>query len=68
MKANYTIACGHPETGKNGSWIFSGDNHRKPGTSLSPFFSSVQYLYEWMRDNGWTMTPGTAMGCHTVKK
>lgn len=53
MKGHYTIQCVHPETQKTGCWIFSGDNHRTPGTSLSPLFSDLTGLFRWMHENGW---------------
>ncbi len=48
----YTCQCDHPETKKTGCWLFDGDDHRKPGTTLSPVFSDLAYLYEWLARMG----------------
>lgn len=61
--ASYTIQCVHPETGKTGCWVFSGQDHRQPGTSISPFFPDIVPLHEWLRDNGWE-----AFGCLQCRK
>lgn len=55
MKARLTIQCIHPETRKVGNWLFSGDNHRTKGTSLSPVFRDMVETNEWLVMNGWTL-------------
>lgn len=64
MKASYTIQCVHPESGQTACWIFSGDSHRLPGTSISPVFDDVIFLYHWMKNNGWQVTEGAVLKCH----
>ncbi len=54
--ARHTIHCTHPETGVTGCWIFSGNDHRKLGTSLSPVFPDFLHLCDWMQENGWKCT------------
>jgi len=48
----YTCQCTHPETGKTGCWLFDGDSHRKPGTTLSPVFPDLMNLYDWLGKQG----------------
>lgn len=52
-EARHTIACTHPESGTDGCWIFSGSDHRVPGTSLSPVFPDLGELFTWMGTHGW---------------
>jgi hypothetical protein len=63
MRAHYTIQCVHPDTGKTGCWIFSGDDHRKIGTSLSPVFSDLTGLYRWFAANGWQHVQSSVLDC-----
>ncbi len=63
MKAQYTIQCTHPETGRQGCWIFRGDTHRAAGTSLSPFFPDLLDLFRWFRLNGWELSSHAPTGC-----
>lgn len=60
MNHHYTIACDHPETKVNGSWIFVGESHRTPGTSKSPVFPSYAGLAEWMKENHYRQVEGGA--------
>lgn len=53
-RARHTIQCTHPETAKTGNWLFSGDNHRTPGTTLSPVFTDMMQLTRWMKQAGWS--------------
>lgn len=54
--ARFTICCVHPELKKTGSWLFTGESHRIPGTSISPFFNDVAELFKWANSNGWRET------------
>jgi hypothetical protein len=56
----YTIGCTHPETGKVGSWLFSGSNAWTPGTTISPVFSTYAELVVWLWDNGYRAPKGGA--------
>ncbi len=51
----YTVQCTHP-SGKLGCWIFAGDDH-KTGEPISPLFSDLYNLYQWMNANGWESVP-----------
>jgi len=57
MKAQYTVHCTHPTTGKVGCWIFNGPSHKIVGSAISPFFASLVELFDWMKDNGWKILP-----------
>lgn len=52
--AQVAIQCIHPETRKQGCWLFVGDSHRIPGTAVSPFFNDLVELFKWAPENGWT--------------
>ena len=53
LLAKYTIQCEFPETGETGNWLFEGDDHRKEGTSLSPFFKDLGEFFKWCYANEW---------------
>lgn len=53
MRYGYTIQCQHPESGKTGCWLYSGNDHRQGGTAISPVFSDLYDLFRWMMANGW---------------
>ena len=55
MNAGYTVQCLHPEHQKIGCWVFTGDDHTAPGTTLSPLFTNLQGLFQWMNDNDWSI-------------
>jgi hypothetical protein len=52
----YTCCCTHPETKKTGCWLFEGESH-KTGKTLSPVYSSLSDLFDWMKGNGWESIP-----------
>ncbi len=57
--AQVAIQCDHPETGKTGTWLFTGESHRIPGTSVSPVFPDCYTLFkEFCQPNGWINTHG----------
>jgi hypothetical protein len=58
MKAHFTIQCEDPETGRQGCWVFKGEDYRMAGCKLSPAFCDVVDLFLWMEANGWEMTGG----------
>lgn len=64
MRYAYTCQCTHPQTWKTGCWLYMGDDH-KTGATLSPVFSDLGGLFDWMRANGWESIPG---GIWTARK
>ena len=59
LLAKYTIQCIHPETGKEGSWLYIGESHRTKGTAISPFFPDSLDFYKWAEENGWKHCSGS---------
>lgn len=53
-RARYTMQCIHPESGQTGDWLFTGDDHHVPGTSLSPLFPDILRFHQWKEQAGWT--------------
>lgn len=49
----HTIQCLHPELRVTGCWAFLGDDHRRPGTTVSPVFGSVGDLLVWTARLNW---------------
>lgn len=49
----HTIQCLHPELGITGCWAFLGDDHRMPGTTVSPVYGSVGDLLAWTGRMNW---------------
>lgn len=60
-----TVQCQDPETGKTGCWAFTGDDHRKTGTRISPVFADLADLFRWLKVNGFTQVPGTLASRYT---
>lgn len=44
----HTVQCVDVIAGKTGDFIHTGD-----WRAISPVFTSLQYLYAWMRENGY---------------
>lgn len=61
-KAHCATQCTHPETQLTGCWLFTGNDHRKPGTAVSPVFPDLAYLFQWCNKEGWKEVPGTLAG------
>jgi len=51
--AKVAIECINPDTKETGDFLFAGDSHRTPGSSLSPVFSDRYELHKWCVANGW---------------
>jgi hypothetical protein len=47
MKARLAIQCHCPETGAEGSFLFTGESHRTPGSRVSPVFPGLVELFNW---------------------
>ena len=57
-EAQFTMQCTHPETNEVGCWLFHGDDHKVPHTSLSPMFYSTTGLLDWMHNHSWAVVEG----------
>lgn len=56
LLATYTVQCTFPETGETGCWLFSGEDHKKEGTAISPFFKDLGEFFKWCYANEWEET------------
>jgi hypothetical protein len=56
--ARLAISCNCPDTGIEGTFLFTGESHRNEGSRISPIFPSLYELCGWMRTNGWKEVGG----------
>lgn len=56
--AREAIQCVCPDTGETGSFLFTGESHRNPGSRVSPIFSGLAGVFEWANANGWESESG----------
>jgi hypothetical protein len=58
MTANLAIQCDCPNTGKTGSFGFTGGNHRVKNTRVTPVFDCVSKAIAWLKARGWKESLG----------
>lgn len=51
--ARTAIQCVCPDTGKTGSFLFSGESHRNKGSRVTPVFNDLTALYQFLNFNDW---------------
>ncbi len=56
--ARTAIQCTCPDTGKTGSFLYTGTSHRESGSRVSPVCRDLAELYTWTAENDWLSEGG----------
>ena len=56
--ARVAIQCDCPDTGKTGSFLFSGESHRNKHSRVTPVYSDLHEMFNAIKPDWEEVTPG----------
>lgn len=65
--ARLAIQCECPDTGKTGSFLYSGESHRNKQSRVTPIYNDLAELFPAVRQEWDEVTPGNSSSGFTKK-
>ena len=65
--ARVAIQCDCPDTGKTGSFLYSGESHRNKHSRVTPIYDDLHELFHAVKPDWQEVTPGNCSSGFTKR-